>query len=118
MIGAQGSSTIADDCLTLFAGQLPFAEMGYFMTSQTKDFVPNPGGREGFLCLGGQISRFPDQTQNTSLLGWIAIDLDLSDVPLHGAVQPGETWNFQAWFRDKTPTTPSNFTGGLSITFQ
>ena len=32
--------------------------------------------------------------------------------------QPGETWNFQAWFRDSSPGTTSNFTDAVSITFQ
>jgi hypothetical protein len=34
------------------------------------------------------------------------------------AILPGETWNFQAWYRDLNPGTTSNFTDGISITFQ
>ena len=30
------------------------------------------------------------------------------------AIQPGETWNFQAWYRD---SGSNNFTDGLSIGF-
>ena len=33
------------------------------------------------------------------------------------AIQSGETWNFQAWFRDSNPTATSNFTDGLEIQF-
>jgi len=34
------------------------------------------------------------------------------------SVLPGDTLNFQAWFRDFTGTGTSNFTTGLSIEFQ
>jgi hypothetical protein len=34
------------------------------------------------------------------------------------AVLAGETWNFQAWYRDLNPTTTSNFTNAVSIAFQ
>jgi len=45
--------------------------------------------------------------------------LDLNTLPNgQGAVQPGETWNYTAWFRDSNPTATSNFTDGLSILFQ
>ncbi len=30
----------------------------------------------------------------------------------------GESWNFQAWFRDKNPGNTSNFTDGVSVLFQ
>ena len=31
---------------------------------------------------------------------------------------PGQTWNFQAWYRDANPTVTSNFTDAVGITFQ
>ena len=34
------------------------------------------------------------------------------------AVMPGDTWNFVAWYRDVNPSNTSNFTDGLSVTFQ
>jgi hypothetical protein len=34
------------------------------------------------------------------------------------SILAGETWNFQAWYRDLNPTNTSNFTDGLSVTFQ
>ena len=33
------------------------------------------------------------------------------------AIQPGETWNFQLWYRDNNPQTTSNFTDAISIFF-
>ena len=51
-------------------------------------------------------------------MGALHLKVDLTQLPPLGhAVQPGETWNFQAWFRDKNPTSTSNFTDGLSILF-
>ncbi|MCP3916270.1 MAG: hypothetical protein GY711_12005 [bacterium] len=31
--------------------------------------------------------------------------------------QPGETWNFQCWYRDNNPGPTSNFTDAVSVTF-
>jgi hypothetical protein len=30
----------------------------------------------------------------------------------------GETWNFELWYRDNNPGPTSNFSDGLTITFQ
>jgi hypothetical protein len=47
------------------------------------------------------------------------MDADLTQLPggLPAAVQAGETWNFQAWFRDMNPGPTSNLTNGLQVTF-
>ena len=34
------------------------------------------------------------------------------------SAQPGEAWYFQCWHRDANPTTTSNFTDAVSVTFQ
>ena len=46
-----------------------------------------------------------------------AIEIDLSDLPIVGGgpVLAGETWNYQAWYRDGNT---NNFTDAVSITFQ
>jgi hypothetical protein len=48
--------------------------------------------------------------------------VDLTSVPLPPAfgyaVQPGETWNWQLWYRDVVLNPTSNFTDAISITFQ
>jgi hypothetical protein len=33
------------------------------------------------------------------------------------AVQPGDTWCFQAWYREVLPIQGSNFTDALSVQF-
>jgi hypothetical protein len=49
-----------------------------------------------------------------------SVTLDLTAFPQPGGthgVMPGETWNFQCWYRDANPGPTSNFTDGISITF-
>jgi hypothetical protein len=118
-ISASGSDVVADQDLTLIASQLPVMQFGYFLTSQTQGLIFNPGGSQGNLCLGGSILRYGKFILNSGGAGTFNLALDLNNLPSgQGAVQPGETWNYTAWFRDNNPTATSNFTDGLSIQFQ
>ena len=91
---------------------------------QTQGSVANPGGSEGILCLGGAIGRYvgPGQIVNSGATGEVSLALDLTQTPQPTgfvSVQPGETWNFQAWYRDAVGgTATSNFTDGLEVQFQ
>ena len=51
--------------------------------------------------------------------GEFTIQVDLTSIPTSPphSVVAGETWNFQAWFRDKNPGSTSNFTNGVAVTF-
>lgn len=119
MIAATGSTAVADGDLTLKAQQLPLDEFGMFLAAPSSGFVQNPGGSDGNLCLGGGIGRFngPGELFNTGDFPSTSLDLDLNAIPTPSgdvAVQPGETWHFQCWFRDGAS---SNFTDGIAITF-
>ena len=113
-----GSTAVADDHLELTAWQLPPHEAGLFLVSQTQAFVQPPGS-SGNLCLGGSIGRYTAAVGDTGAAGELVLDVDLGHLPTHppAAVQPGETWNWQAWFRDTAAGPTSNFTDGLSVTF-
>ena len=114
-----GSEQVADQDLTLTAIHLPTSQFGYFLTSLTQAFVQNPGGSQGNLCLGGTIGRFAQQVQSSGAAGSMAIAVDVTNLPAGlGAIQPGETWNFQCWFRDANPGATSNFTQGVAVDFQ
>ncbi len=121
---ATGSAQVAQNDLTLIGHRLPPQSFGYFITSRTQGFVPNPGGSEGNLCLAGSIGRYvrPGQVQQAGAEGQIAlaVDLALTPQPMGAtAVAPGETWSFQAWFRDSSPSgATSNFTNGLAVVFE
>ena len=116
VIFADGSAEISDNDFRLVGYQLPPNQFGYFLTSQTQGFIPNPGGAQGNLCLGGKIGRFVGQLQNTGNDGEFTIQVDLASLPVwrNQPALAGETWYFQAWFNDGAT---SNFTDGLSVTF-
>jgi hypothetical protein len=115
-ISASGSSLAGGNPLNLAADGMPQNEFGYFLTSQTQGLF-NPPNSGGFICLGGNIGRFnrPGEVQSSGAAGAFDLDVDTLDLPLiPAAIQPGETWNFQAWFRDGAS---SNFTDGVEISF-
>lgn len=116
-----GTKQIANNDFNLLATSLPVGQFGLWVCSQTQAFVPNPGGSQGILCVGGQIGRFNAQIGSIDFLGTLSLAPDLNSIPSGNgfvAVQPGETWNFQLWFRDVNPGVTSNFTEGYTITFQ
>ena len=82
-----------------------------------------PGGSQGVLCLGGAIGRFvaPTQVQDSGATGTFSLVLDVFDIPQPTgavAIQPGTTWNFQAWHQDVVGgAATSNFTDATSVTF-
>ena len=48
------------------------------------------------------------------------LQIDLTSMPVNPpvAVLPGDTWNFQAWYRDNNLGPTNNFTDAVSVTFQ
>ncbi len=121
VIAAYGSDVVGDNDVTLMASQLATNEFGYFLNSQTQGFVVGPGSSQGNLCLGGATGRHISTLGSSGATGELNAVLDLTQIPTPGgpyAVQPGETWNFQCWFRDHNPGSTSNFTDGVEILFQ
>jgi hypothetical protein len=70
----------------------------------------------GVLCVGHPFVRFRFQAGTTNTAGYIEKELDLAHLPTFpgSSVLPGETWYFQAWFRDGQT---SNFTDALEVPF-
>ncbi|MCP3915036.1 MAG: hypothetical protein GY711_05735 [bacterium] len=120
VIYAHGSDLASDNEVVLYAGRLPDNKFGYFLAGQgTGDLFPLPGS-QGRVCLGGApIARYNGQILNTGAFGWFATAVDVHAIPLSPPVTvvAGETWNFQAWYRDNNPGVTSNFTDAVSITF-
>jgi hypothetical protein len=118
-----GSGSLAANDLTLVASSLPQNSFGYFLNSRTQGSIAQPGGSQGVLCLGGSIGRYvgPGQIKNSGATGSFSLLLDLTAMPTPQGPTPamvGDTWNFQAWYRDAVGGVPtSNFTHGLSVTF-
>jgi len=115
-IDAFGDTDLTAGLFSLRALLVPGRELGYFLASQMPAIILHPGGSDGALCLGGHILRFRAESTRSSYTGFFAHALDLSNLPASfpTAVQPGETWYFQGWFRDGTS---SNFTDAVAVTF-
>lgn len=112
---ASGSHLVADNNFSLRALQLPANQFGYPLFSNAQGVVPVASG---ILCLSGQIGRFTSNLFNSGGSGDsgpLVIDLNNLPWPPGGAVLPGDTWNFQIWYRD---IGTSNFTNGVTVVFQ
>lgn len=91
------------------------------LTGRTPGLVPGAGGSFGTLCLGGAIGRFGGMGLRTGRSGELSQSLDLSALATPNgviSVQPGDTWYFQAWFRDMQGGVGSNFSSAIAVTFQ
>ena len=122
-ISAVGSDVAAANNVTLTASNLPTQQFGIFITSMSQAFIPGAGGTSnGNICLGGMIGRYslPNQIASSGSAGEFSLALDLDQTPqgaMFVSVGSGETWNFQAWYRDPVGVG-SNFTDGVEIAFQ
>ena len=120
-LAACGQESVVENSVRLTATSLPANQFGFFLNSMTPDLVMNPGGSQGNLCLGGQVGRYSSQIVQSGSSGEFSIDLDLAATPTPAgtvSISAGETWYFQAWFRDNNPTPTSNFTDSIRLLFQ
>ena len=120
-IAAIGSDRVAGRRVRLEAASLPPQTFAYVLVSRTQGLTQQPGGSTGTLCLGGAIGRYAGDVTGTGMAGRFAMEVDVFAVPQpmgSVAVQAGETWSFQAWFRDANPTVTSNFSDGVSVLFR
>ena len=124
VMAATGSASLVANDVTLIARSLPLNSFGYFLTSSMQGNVPQPGGSQGVLCLGGNIGRFvgPGQILNSGAGGTFSLAIDNTALPTPQgpvAAMAGQAWNFQSWHRDSVGgAATSNFTDGLTITWQ
>jgi hypothetical protein len=124
VITALGSDVALDNDLTLTASALPPSSFGFFFTGPQRAAIGQPGGSQGVLCIGGGIGRYvaPGQVQQANAAGDFSLALDLTQHPTamgYVSVQAGETWSFQAWYRDTILSIPtSNFTDAIELTFR
>ena len=113
-LDASGSDAVQHNNFFLTASNLPTNQFGYFLCSLRADFVSNPGGSAGNLCLGGTILRLTSLFGNTGTSGTLAGKLKLNSLPGQppNAVVTGDTWYFPTWFRDQAT---SNITYAPSL---
>ncbi len=119
---ATGSVRLSDNNAIVTATDLPVGVLGYFVMSRTRGFTANPAGSSGNLLLGGTIGRLSEQITLTNMNGGASVRLDLNAIPMPMGtvgVNAGEDWNLQFWHRDMDgQSTTSNFSRGLTITFE
>ncbi|MEC7233314.1 MAG: hypothetical protein VXW31_10255, partial [Planctomycetota bacterium] len=118
-----GSASVAINDFRLVLAGLPAQQFGFVVCSRQTGFVFNPGGAQGNLCLSGDIGRgVGNVIFNAGFFGTADVLVDLTALPQASgnvAAIAGETWNFQAWFRDIVAgAATSNFSDAWQITWQ
>jgi hypothetical protein len=94
-ISATGINRIASNNLALYATDLPPDKLGLFFFGQTQTQVPFGNG---WRCVGNPLYRLPTTTSN--IFGDLYWALNLNALPGGVQIHAGETWYFQAWYRD------------------
>jgi hypothetical protein len=117
-----GSPVLGDQELTLRASQLPASQWSFFILSTKEARVPGFGGGQGVLCLGAPIVRLNrasiEELAQTISWGTRDLQVGLTTLPSGLSFLPGESWNFQLWFRDQDPDPTSNTTDGIRVLFR
>ncbi len=121
VLRAFGSASAFRNDLTLRAASLPDGAFTMFLASEAQGTPTTPMGSVGRLCIGGTIARFVSLI-GPATGGVYSRQIDTQSVPLPPTfmdrIRGNETWYFQAWFRDTSPSGPtSNFTSGILIRF-
>jgi len=120
-ISGQGTTSVAANDVTLVASDVPPFQFGIFLNSEMRG--PGTPVASGNLCLTGAIGRYfgPGQILQADPTGSFSLQLDLTQTPTPTqlvSIAPGETWYFQAWYRDTGPACPTaNFTDGIEVLF-
>ncbi|MEZ5975672.1 MAG: hypothetical protein R3E96_12770 [Planctomycetota bacterium] len=114
-----GTPNVAANDLEFLVTGLPANQFGYFLMAPNQGNSTLGGGSQGNLCLGAGIVRW-NETQyilNSGLFGYVSLTPDLNNGPYGYVFGPGETWNFQYWYRDLNPGSTSNTTAGVQVQF-
>ena len=114
---AMGQPSIEANNFGLVASNLPANQFGvmFYGQNQLNGGQGIPFG-EGLRCVGGQSTRLG--VQNSGSFGFIETSVDLSDPAYQGAIQIGNSLNFQLWYRDPSGGPEGwNLSNGLSVNF-
>lgn len=107
-----GSDRVASNLFVLQARDLPPGVPAIALTGLVQQAPATVPGSQGTLCISSP-NRLPG-VEITSNLGRARFCFDVEG----HAVLAGETWNFQAWYRDQNPGPTSNLTEALEVLFQ
>jgi len=119
---AEGGSSVTSDDLTLVVTQLPANTTVLMLMAQNTSRIPFG---DGLICIAGmsKIFRLPPafnagpEGTVTGGPGYVALT-QTPLVPVPGGIQAGDTWNFQAYYRDLAGCGSGfNTSNGVSVTF-
>ncbi len=116
-LNASGSAVAGPEALILTAWNMPAGVFGYIIGSPNSASVL-PGGTDGRICVGNPLSRFNagGLIQSSGALGTFQVPIDTEAIPSPSggttALVAGQTFHFQAWFRDGAS---SNLTDGVRM---
>lgn len=113
---------VSSQHLLVATRDLPPGQPCLMMASLAPGWVGGFLGSEGNLCLLGNVASFQSQLAWAGPDGRVLQDLDLTAFPtrpLPTAVQPGDQWHFQAWYRDQGRSGPTtNFSQPIALLMQ
>lgn len=115
-----GNSNVTDT-KDLVATNLPQNAVGYFAQGTLPASIPNAGGSQGTLCIGGDVGRYAGNVINSGTDGIIELTIDPTVIPTATGTVPamvGTARGFQLWHRDSSGgMATSNFTNAATIFF-
>jgi FG-GAP repeat len=122
LLQACGSPSVLEDDLELQARWLPPEELGVVIMGPRPDELPFG---DGVLCVGpGDLGLFRFPVLDSGASGVIELGPGIvaqtqASFPVAGHIQAGDTWYFQAWYRDPDGPcgTGFNLTNGLRVEF-
>ena len=115
---ALGTLDVSENDITFSVHQLPPGKIGYFLMSEGSFNLPGFGGSQGILCVAPPLYRFNAFVLVSDANGiFPAFSPDVNALPQGQVFNPGDTWYFQAWYRDNNPMSTSNTTNAIELTF-
>jgi len=113
LMSSNGQLSVAANDFSLFSLGAPAGEFGIFFYGDAQ--VQNSLG-DGTICVGGTLKRL--SAVQVDVFGFTEYQLDFTDLPPGGDIEPGSNWNFQFWYRDSAAAGSGfNFSDGLSVVF-
>ena len=117
-----GSSTITDDDLVIRVENVSPQQFGLVFMGPGQQQVPFGNGQ---LCVGpGGLGVFRYPARNAGVAGVISegpglVAYSQASFGVFGTITPGQTWNFQGWYRDPFGPcgTSFNLSNAVAVTF-
>ena len=111
---ANGNPSLEEDRLLLLATGMPPGVPVVVLASQSGAFVPFHSSPAP-LCLGPVVHRLPPGPVTSRPDGSLGFWVQLVDENFEPIASAGETWHFQAWFRDAQGEWTSNMTSSIAV---